>query len=68
MSKKLHFGWKEDLNLFCLYTYFVAVDVENNDVQFEMAVYSTDFLTLVWTLGEESVFNQKIKILVFLKN
>ena len=47
MLKKLHFGWKEDLNLFCLYTYFVAVDVENNDVQFEMAVYSTDFLTLV---------------------
>ena len=47
MLKKLHFGWKEDLNLFCLYTYFVIVDVENNDVQFEMIVYITYFLTLV---------------------
>ena len=47
MLKKLHFGWKEDLNLFCLYTYFVIVDVENNAVQFEIVVYITDFLTLV---------------------
>ena len=57
MLKKLHFGWKEDLNLSYLYTYFVTVYIENNYVQFEMAVYSTDFLTLVSTLREESVFN-----------
>ena len=32
------------LSLHLVYTYFVAVDVENKDVQFEMAVYITDFL------------------------
>ena len=39
----------------------MTVDVENTDAQFEMGVYSTDFLTLVWTLEKESVFNQKWK-------